>query len=110
MIVWKGKGILAPILVIGLIFLFNYIVKSIFGDNYLETHQWPVGVSLIISGILVWYLGKMLNRHSEMVYMDEVTGEQKKLGPQNTLFFIRMEYWAPVALLGGIYLIIQEFI
>ena len=103
MIVWKGKGVLAPIVALLVGALFEYMGTAIFAERQI----WMTGIGLIIAGILIWYMGRAFNANSEQVLVDE-TGREIKLGVQNTLFFIRMEYWGPVVLLLGLWYIVSS--
>ena len=66
--------------------------------------------SLFISGIIVWFLGKRLNADSQKVLVDPETGQQYKIGVKHSLFFIPLQYWGPLFVLGSIYMLINLLI
>lgn len=93
MIFWKGFGILALIIPIGIAILFQLI----FGDSSMFT-----GIGYAIGGILIWVLGKRLNSNNERIILDPKTGQQAVQKLEHSLFWIRMELWAPIFILLGL--------
>ncbi len=107
MIIWKGWGGL--VIVFAVIFLIA--TGSVVRAMGFEADKWAMGVALILTGIPSWFVGKALNKKTDgKVFVDKDSGEEFKIGPQNTLFFIRMEYWGPILGVIGIITIIYYFI
>ncbi|TCW38960.1 hypothetical protein [Laceyella sacchari] len=96
MIVWKGWGILIlPIVALCVAPLQFLTVEWL---NFPE-QSLPANLALIVgfflSAIIIWFLGKRLNsKTAERVFVDKESGQEFKLGPQHSFFYIRMEYWA----------------
>jgi len=65
------------------------------GDTY-------SGLSLVLSAAIVYLLGKKLNTNSTKEVLDTKTGKKMKINSAHTLFWINMEYWAPLLLALGI--------
>ncbi|MFS0874027.1 hypothetical protein [Paenibacillus xylanilyticus] len=96
MILWKGWGILGiifPVVVAGL------LASLGFTD---ENARWYYFIGLALSAILIWFIGKHLNKDKDEVFTHEKTGQRYKLGNRHTLFFIPLQYYAIVYLILGI--------
>ncbi|SDY20809.1 hypothetical protein SAMN05421736_101663 [Evansella caseinilytica] len=104
MIIWRGWGILNLIILILVAFLVHTVVpRGLVNDKVLNAFVF------IISGIIIWYAGKALNAKANRVMVDQETGEQYRMGNQHSFFFIPMQYWGPIGLIGGIFLIVSTF-
>jgi hypothetical protein len=105
MVVWKGGGILVVIFAAIVLFVTGKAIDAI----GFETGEWVMGVALILSGIPTWFAGKALNKETDgKVFVDKASGEEFRMGPQHSFFFIRMEYWGPILVaIGIIYAIIH---
>ena len=110
MIIWSGLGFLVPIITFVLLVLTEYAVETLFADtSYYQAHGWPKLVAFLIAGAIVWSIGTYLNRKSGRVLIDKETGQEVILRPKHALFFLKMEYWAPILfVLGIIFLFVQE--
>jgi hypothetical protein len=106
MIIWRGWGILALLIPILLIFFLEVLaglLAGLFGANayqQISSYVWPLGW-LIAAGI-VWRLGRSLNQRQGRLLIDPTTHEQFVLRSDHSLFFIKMEYWAYVMLVGAL--------
>ena len=88
-IVWSGVGWLIPLISCIITAITLSIIGRIFSDPaYMQSHSWPFVIGLWLSAVAVWFAGKWFNEDD---------------GPaENTLFFIRMEYWGPILFVIGI--------
>ena len=103
MLIWSDWGILVFVIA-----LLNLIIPEVISKSIGINSNLIFEVGLIISGIICWMLGKRLNRISERVLIDRETGEEIRVkGRKHSLFFIKMEYWAPVLIILGIVSIIN---
>lgn len=102
MIIWRGLGILAPIIPVALWIFLPQLVKTLFGQEaYSGSYSWLSPVSILLGAVAVWFWGRHLNTKNTRTLIDEQTGQQIVLKPNHSLFFINMEYWAiPFALLA----------
>ena len=110
MIIWSGWGILVPVIVIGTSLIMEIVTEAAFNDDsYYQSQSWPLALTLVVSGILVWFIGKSLNSKSERVVIDKQTGEELVLNASNhRLFFVKMEYWSPVLLAAAILVLVLQ--
>lgn len=98
-IIWKGFGIL-NIVIPGVIFIVVSAIISSLGLNSIDSRL-PLAFVFIVSGVIIWHLGKALNAKSGKVLVDMETGEHYRMGTEHSLFFIPMHYWGPVGLVLG---------
>lgn len=103
MVVWKGMGVLVLVITILFIYGIRAGVEGLLGEGYSVQYDWPFGLSLVISGVIVWFLGKYLNSKNDgKVLVDKEDGTEYKMGVQHSLFFLRFEYWGPILAIGGL--------
>jgi hypothetical protein len=109
MMIWSGLGFLVAVITFLQLVLTEAVVERLFRDDtYYQTHGWPKLIAFLIAAAITWPLGNLLNGRSSRVLLDPQTGQEVVLRPNHTLFFIRMEYWAPIlALLGVIFLFVN---
>ena len=109
MIIWKGLGIL-NIVVPGILFFLVSTLLSSLGLNSIDSRL-PMAFVFIVSGVIIWYMGKALNANSGKVLVDMETGERYQMRTQNSsLFFIPMHYWGPAGLVIGFILIVATIV
>ncbi|GLI04933.1 hypothetical protein YDYSG_09630 [Paenibacillus tyrfis] len=106
MIIWKGLGIL-NIVVLAIMFVIVNLLLSALGLGSMDS-KLPLAFGFIVSGVIIWYMGKALNAKSGKVLVDVETGQHYKLGTSHSLFFIPMHYWGPVSLVIGFILIVAS--
>ncbi|MNJ30037.1 hypothetical protein D3C77_246230 [compost metagenome] len=63
--------------------------------------------SYIVSGVVIWYVGKAFNADSCRVLVDEETGERYRIKHKHSFLYIPMHYWGPIGLGVGLILIID---
>lgn len=100
MIIWRGWGILVPIIPVALWVLIPESFKAAMSDAaYSEYFKFISAFSIFLGALAIWFLGRKLNGTKGRTLVDESTGETVVLKANHSLFFINMEYWAfPVAL------------
>ncbi|SMD36230.1 hypothetical protein SAMN04488029_2785 [Reichenbachiella faecimaris] len=86
MIIWSGRGILTPLILVTSVVLFISISSEEIG-----VYTFPI--SILLAGVANWILGKKWNSASGRIVVDEATGERIELKSNHTLFWIKMEYW-----------------
>lgn len=102
-IIWKGLGVLNIVVLGILLFIVNILLSSL-GLNSIDSRL-PLAFVFIVSGVIIWYMGKALNAKSGKVLVDVDTGERYQMGTEHSLFFLPMHYWGPVGLVIGFSLI-----
>jgi hypothetical protein len=96
MIIWKGYGFLVLVIAVAI----GAIVSLIFGRVGL-TEDMGAAIGAIISAGVIWVVGNKLNSLAKSRTMiDKQTGQEIIFKPDNSLFFIKMQYWAFI--IGGI--------
>jgi len=99
MIIWRGMGWLVAVIVFGFSFAGNLICNSIYGDGYYDNHKGPLCLALALSAIPIWFLGRYLRTKSDRIVIDKATGKEMAMNQsRHALFFIPMDYWAPILL------------
>lgn len=107
-IIFRGAG--------GLVLLFGIlaalgmnIVTSTWFDqpNYFQSHSWAQALSLWLAGAACWFMGRYLHSRPGRVLVDKVTGEEVIQRPTHSLFFIKLEYWAPILFVVGLWVLIR---
>lgn len=103
MIIWRGFGILVVVIAGAALVLTQVIANALLGAGTYEGHSGPLGaLALLVAAAIVWPLGRTLNRRGGRTLLDPATGQQVVLRPNHSLFFIPMEYWAPILGVGAI--------
>lgn len=96
MIIWSGWGILIP-LIVAVVAGFSTIAG---GDDHAAS---GLSIGLILSGVIVLFVGKRLNDRPGRTLVDPETGEQVVLrSATSSLFFIPMQWWGPVIVAIGV--------
>lgn len=107
-IIWKGLGVLNIVVLGILLFIVNILLSSL-GLNSIDSRL-PLAFVFIVSGVIIWYMGKALNAKSGKVLVDVDTGERYQMGTEHSLFFLPMHYWGPVGLVIGFSLIVATIV
>ncbi|HEX5834273.1 MAG TPA: hypothetical protein VFY34_10490 [Pyrinomonadaceae bacterium] len=99
MIIYSGQGYLVLALFILPLIVFGVLLNWAFGIDVLRTTSWlPLHTLMVMGAILIFVVGRYLNRNmvEDTVYED--SARVKIFRPRHTLYYVRMEYWAPIAL------------
>lgn len=95
MIIWRGLGILVPIIAVVITLLASLQVNLITGNpDYSKWHYWPKAVGAVAAAVLIWFVGKYLNSRPGKVVIDKNTGREMILRKTHDLFFVKFEYWS----------------
>jgi hypothetical protein len=110
-LIHRGLGYLVFVILFVVSLAANVIVNAAYGDRYYDNHKWPLFLSLILSAIIIWFVGRHLRKRSDRVVIDKQTGEEMIVNMStHDLFFIRMEYWSPIILVIGLSYLIYRAI
>lgn len=99
MIIYSGQGYLVPVLFFVPLIVVGTLLDKGFEIDVLRSTSWlPLHSMMILGAILIFVVGRYLNRNmvEETVY--EKSARVKTFRPRHTLYYLRMEYWAPIAL------------
>lgn len=109
-IIWRGLGYLVAVIVFVCSLVGNLISNVVLGDGYYDHHKWPLAVTLIISGLICWFLGNYLRKRSDRIMIDKQTGEEIAVNQsQHTLFFIPMHWYAPILGVAAAVAVVMDF-
>ena len=103
MIIWSGKGHLVAVFVFVCSIEAKMLTYSLNGSNqYWDQNGWPMGISLLASAFLCWYVGRILASKQETIFIEKETGKEVVVKSNHALFFIKMHWWGPIlAILGA---------
>jgi len=101
-IAYQGKGYLVFVIGFFVCLAANLIVYLVAGESYWDSHAWPLGCALIVSGILIKVVQTQLVKESRRVLIDEQTGERVVLPSKHQFFFIPMKWWGILLIAWGI--------
>ena len=93
MIIWSGRGILIPLILGLLVYLFGLLPES-YSD-------YGFAFALLIAGIINWFLGKAWNEKGSKILVEKDTGKEFLIQPNHKFFFIKMEYWGIIFFILG---------
>jgi hypothetical protein len=88
---WKGFGILVPLIWFAAALIVSYLV----GPPYYEIHGWPKLVAGLVAAVVIGWAGSKLN-------------ENRPQGNRHSFFFLDMEIWALISVIGGIVLAVKS--
>jgi hypothetical protein len=63
----------------------------------------------VLAGVALGFTGVRLNRNTDRRLVDPKTGRDVIVRRRHTLFWIPMQYWAPVLALIGVIVLISGF-
>jgi hypothetical protein len=110
-IVWTGYGYLVAVFVFGFSLIANLITNSVTGDGaYWDAHKWPFVVSLFLSAITCWLVGRFFRNRNARVLVDLQNGKEVVLRESHTLFFIPLIWWGPILAACGLIALGVEFV
>lgn len=105
MIIWSGRGILTPLILLLLIVVSSVLSAAL---SSVEAAIYTMPIAFLLAGWANWHLGNKWNNVPGRIVVDEATGERIELKPRHTFFWIKMQYWGIVLLvMGGINLLMS---
>jgi hypothetical protein len=107
MFVWRGWGVLVPLIIFLSSLTANGVSILAGGKGYWETHGWPLAGALVVAGGLIRAVDSYLFNKPARTLVDEKTGERLLLVHKNDLFFIPMKWWGVISAAIGILILIS---
>ena len=101
MIIWSGLGFL-PVLVM---FVCTLLLSMAVPRNLFEA---ALILSFLITATFSWFIGKRLNSQGRTL-IDKHSGAEVTIDQKHTLFWIKMQYWAFIALALAIITAFQTY-
>lgn len=104
MLIWRGFGILAAVLLFGGLVVAQLVADAIGGPGtYGENTLLYAGLGLTLGGALTFLIARWdEGRNPERTLVDKDSGQEVRLRNQSTLFFIPMKYWGIVGMIAGL--------
>jgi hypothetical protein len=103
LIIWRGWGILVPVVAFVVGFMPLAIAEAVLGHNrYSEITKPLTFLSLLAAAGTIWVVGRALNSVPGRILIDPATNRQVILRRRHDLFFIPMQWWAVVLILGAV--------
>ena len=107
MIIWKGLGFLVAVITFLVSLGAQLITETMTNDeNYYQENSIPLAISILLSGIINGFLGKWINNTKPKILIDKETGEEVILKNNHSFFFIPMEYWSIILVIGSVLILI----
>ncbi len=108
-LIWSGYGFIVPIVIFSDSLIAELITRQFSNDeNLYQNNLIPLGVSLIISGLIILSLSNYFeNKRTENKgtrIFDKVT-----IAKKSHFFFIPFKFWSFISGIIGIILVIVEF-
>ncbi len=94
MIVWKGWGLLALLIPLGLSIGTGLCVDSYYGEKFYQNSTWMMPSIFIVSAVVVFWLGRKVNSQPARILIDPETNEEVKLKTIHSMFWIPLQYWS----------------
>ena len=108
LIIWRGAGAAVILLAILAALVTNIVTSSWFNqNNFLQDHAWAQTVALWLAGAGCWFLGRYLHSKPGRILVDKASGQEVTIKPNHSLFFIKLEYWGPILLVIGFFVLFR---
>ena len=106
MLIWRGWGIVAVVLLFGGLLVAQLVVNAVAGEGTYEGNsQLYGGIGFVLGGVATFILGRWLERRNPpRQLIDPATGEQVELHTKNDFFWIPMTTWGLIGIVGGLIL------
>lgn len=107
MVIWSGWGLLGLVIPAVTVFLTTFLASAALGSRYLSTHNWPIGLGIILGAGLVYLLSVKLDAPGRML-VDPATGQRVILKRRDTLFWIPLRWIALIVAVFGLIMLLAS--
>ena len=98
-IIWKGKGWMVFVITFFCSLLAELITRAItHDDNFYSVNPYPLTISLIISGAIIFFISKTFDAKNYDLNLTEAENIKKNTTVKHSLFFIPIRYWSFILL------------
>ena len=104
MIIWQGLGFLVVVFLFAALLGVQYTVDAFFGAGFYTQTAWIKVVAAAVAAVPIGMLGYKLNNQEGKLLIDPETNQQIRLVKKHTLFWIPMQYWAPLSIAFAVYM------
>ncbi|HEY8738953.1 MAG TPA: hypothetical protein VIO62_18160 [Candidatus Dormibacteraeota bacterium] len=101
--IWRGWGILVALYALAAVVVGTVVRNAVGGGIRAGV---AIGVCEVLAGVAVWFTGIRLNGEADKALVDPNTGKEVRVRRRHTLFWIPMQYWAPVLAIVGVIVLI----
>jgi|SRR5690606_8882452 len=106
MLIWRGYGLVVPIVGFGALVAGNLAADSLMGEGYWAANDWPKVLAAAASAGLLWAIGRKLNDGPRRTVIDPASGLEFVHTPgAHSFFFVPVE-WAGLALAALVLLVL----
>ncbi|MGE4319582.1 MAG: hypothetical protein AB7E96_11860 [Deferribacterales bacterium] len=102
MIIYRGKGYLGLLIPAVFVVVVNLTVDAVMGDGYYKDHGIIPALTVMLSGVTVWFTGKSLNSAEARELMDMKTREVIVIREVHSMFGIPLNFVGLILVLMGI--------
>jgi len=85
MVVWRGLGVIVPIVGLGFFYLVQFVIDYAYGTNTFSNNAWALWTAIGVVSLVLGFLGWGLNHRYRKPRVDPETGENLGRGPSETL-------------------------
>lgn len=105
-LVWSGLGWLTPLIMAASLLIFGFSSTLLFdraddGGSLLAAHPLLPALAFLFAGAATAAFGLFVNRPTEKLYIDPMTGRQFRL--RHSFFFVRVEYWGAFLIAAALF-------
>jgi hypothetical protein len=101
--IWRGYGFLVPLITIVVV----GVMSVLFGAIFKTTQPYGVAIGALAAAAALWFAGNSFNSPAkDRIMIDKLTGQEFILKPSHSFFFIKMQYWAYIVGVIGVFLLI----
>lgn len=101
-LIWRGWGLLVPLMMLLFLWFSNLIANGIAGYNYSESNSWIYSIGLFAVAIPIWFLGKHLNKNSPKFLINVKTNKRQYFPKKHSFFEIPFESCSLLSILLGL--------
>lgn len=94
MVIWKGWGILAILILLVCSVLVEFASNALFGDGFYKSSTWATPLAFVLSAGIVYIVGIKLNNKPGKILIDPENNQEVELKSIHSMFWIPMQYWS----------------
>lgn len=96
MVIWKGWGILALVIPILCSLVTGTALDYFYVDNFYKNSESAMPLVLLLSAVLVLFVGNKLNNKPGRKLIDPESNELVELKETHTMFWVPLQYWSVI--------------
>lgn len=108
MIIWQGKGVLGVVIPFIFLVVGQIGLDATMGEGYYSSHSWAPAACLALSAVVIWVLGRELNKRPVRELVDPKTQQKVILKEKHTMFWMPLQYFAWLVLVFASYMYFKD--